>query len=268
MKLIQIDDINDERVSLFSKYNEKQLAHYFEPERGVFIAETFMVIERALERGCEPISFYIEDSYLENDAIISFLDKFEDIDIFHSPIDVINKMTGFNLNRGVLCVMRRLVLPSIGDFLGSFSKLLVLEDVMNPTNIGAIFRSAAALGIEAILLTKACADPFYRRAARVSMGTVFQIPFTYVDESWLYTLKENNFSTIAMALCDDAVSIASTDLKRLEKKAIIMGTEAFGINDNTLKVVDYKVIIPMMNNVDSLNVAAASAVAIWELLKG
>lgn len=268
MNKIEITSLNDERVSLFTRYNEAQLLHFFEPNGGIFIAETPMVISRALQAGCEPLSYFVEESMLTNPDFTTLVDDYNfDIDIYFAKLDVINKITGFNLNRGVLAVFKRPVSLSIDDIVKNASNVVVLEDVMNPTNIGAIFRSAAALGVDAILITKNASDPYYRRSARVSMGTVFQIPWAYADDTWIDALKKRGFCIVSMALEDDAISIDDAKLKHQEKLAIVLGTEATGIKRSTIDDSDYKVIIPMSNGVDSLNVAAASAVAIWELLK-
>lgn len=267
MKII-INDINDERVDVFTKYNEAQLYHYFEPNGGVFIAETPNVIERAINRGCEPLAFLIEEKAYETDVVQNLLSKVDsEVDFFVAPLNVINKITGFNLTRGVLAAFRRPQLPEVRELLEASTKIAILEDVMNPTNVGAIFRSAAALGVDAIFLTHDCADPFYRRAARVAMGTSFQVPWTYFDKGICYPdkLHEVGYSIVSMALKENAIPLSSEELKKPEKIAIIFGTESTGIKDETLEKSDFITIIPMHHEVDSLNVAAASAVTFWEL---
>ena len=268
METFRIDDINDSRVELFTKYNEAQLYHYFEPNGGVFIAETPEVIKRALDRGAEPIAFLVEEKAFESQVVKNLLDGLDDsVQVFVAPLQVINKITGFNLTRGVLAACRRPNLPEPKELLSQAKRVAILEDVMNPTNVGAIFRSAAALGVDGVILTHPSADPFYRRAARVSMGTVFQVPWTYFlkDSDYVETLHENGFKIVSMALKDNAISLSEPQLKTEEKLAIIFGTESTGIKDSTIEKSDYVTIIPMYNQVDSLNVAAASAVTFWEL---
>lgn len=270
MAIIRINDINDDRVELFTKYNEAQLYHYFEPKGGAFIAETPEVIKRALDRGAEPLAFLVEEKAFESDVVQSLLrDYLEEIDVFIAQLNVINKITGFNLTRGVLAACKRPNLPEAGDLLVGARRVAILEDVMNPTNVGAIFRSAAALGIEAIFLTHPSADPFYRRSARVSMGTVFQVPWTYFikDSDYINTLHEAGFSVVSMALNEGAIPLSAPELKAQEKLAVVFGTESTGIKDETIAKSDFVSIIPMHNEVDSLNVAAASAVTFWELCK-
>ncbi len=270
MKPIFIMDINDERVSIFTKYNEAQLYHFYEPNGGVFIAETPEVIKRALDRGAEPIAFLIEEKAYDSLPVRNILDTLGDeTDIFVAPLHVINKITGFNLTRGVLAACKRPALPVPRDLLEGASRVAILEDVMNPTNVGAIFRSAAALGVDGVLLTQNSADPFYRRAARVSMGTVFQVPWSYFEKETNYVdfIHSHGFKIVSMALKENAISLSEPILKQQEKLAIIFGTESTGIKNSTINASDFVTIIPMQNGVDSLNVAAASAVAFWELRK-
>ena len=269
---ILIDDIADKRVSIFTEYNEAQLYHFFEPNGGVFIAETPNVIERALNRGCEPMAFLVEEKAYATEAVQKLLtraDSFAEADLntFVAELNVINKITGFNLTRGVLAAFRRPTLPDVSDLLDSSSKIAILEDVMNPTNVGAIFRSAAALGVDAIFLTHDSADPFYRRAARVAMGTSFQVPWAYFEKGSDYVgqLHAAGYKVVSMALKDNAIPLSAGELKGHDKLAIIFGTESTGIKDDTILKSDYVTIIPMHNDVDSLNVAAASAVTFWEL---
>ncbi len=269
MNIIRINDINDERVDLFTKYNEAQLYHFFEPNGGIFIAETPEVIKRAISRGANPIAFFVEEKAFESNHVKELLKDNEDASVFIAELSVINRITGFNLTRGVLAACKRPTLPDVDDLLAGAKRIAVLEDVMNPTNVGAIFRSAAALGVDAVLLTHDCADPFYRRAARVSMGTVFQVPWTYFEKGtdYINKLHSNDCKVISMALKDNAVSLADQRLKENPKLAVIFGTESTGIKQETIDSSDYVAIIPMFNGVDSLNVAAASAVTFWELCK-
>ena len=270
MDVIRINSIDDDRLEIYTRYNEAQLYHYFEPNGGIFIAETPEVINRALARGAQPLSFLIEEKAFNSQLVKDMLAKLDDyVQIFVAELSVINNITGFNLTRGVLSAMRRPSLPDAKELLSSSRKIAILEDVMNPTNVGAIFRSAAALGVDGIILTHASADPFYRRAARVAMGTVFQIPWTYFENGsdYIDLLHDNDFAVVSMALRDDAIALSDPVLKKQEKLAIIFGTEATGIKKETLDKSDYLTIIPMHNGVDSLNVAAASAVTFWELCK-
>lgn len=267
-RLHHIEDITDKRVSLYTEYNEPQLVHYNEPGSGVFIAETPMVIERALGCGAVPLSFFVETGALENRDVQRILSETdESIPIYEAQLCVINRITGFNLTRGMLAVLERPKLPTPEDILSSGNNIAVLEDVVNPINVGAIFRSAAALGVDGILLTSASSDPFYRRSARVSMGTVFMIPWTYIPKEADIPdlLHDNGYTVISMALSDDAKSLAAPELKKAGRKAVIFGSEGDGISESTLAKSDHIVVIPMQNGVDSLNVAAASAVTFWEL---
>lgn len=253
-------------LDLFTKYNEVQLLHYYEPNGGLFIAETAMIIERALQIGCEPICALVEDKTLPQHA--ELLDKMKDIPVYVAPLEVLKNLTGYNLTRGIMCAMKRPILPKVKDILQK--NIVILEDVMNPTNMGAIFRSAAALNVDAILLTKNCTDPLYRRSARVSMGTVFQIPWTYLEADaakgqWTKMLHDEGYRIISMALRDDCYNLGDQRLIECEKKAIVMGTEGNGISEEVLNDSDFIVKIPMTHGVDSLNVAAASAVTFWEL---
>ena len=267
-KLITINDINDERVSVYTKYNEVQLLHYYEPDGGIFIAETPMVIKRALDMGAEPVSFFVESGSINKSAVRDIIENVtSDVDIYEAELSVIQNITGYNLTRGMLAAFKRPAAKKPEELLGMSRCVAVLEDVVNPTNLGAIFRSAAALGIDSVLITSASTDPFYRRAARVSVGTVFQIPWTYISKETDYVqlLHEHGFSVISMALVDNAVSLNDPVLKENSKRAIVFGNEGTGICKETLDRSDHVVIIPMYNGVDSLNVAASSAVAFWEL---
>ena len=268
--MTRIEDIDDSRIDIFTKFNEAQLYHYYEPNGGIFIAETPEVIKRALNRGAEPIAFFIEEKAYNTDTIQRTLCSLSnDVDIFTAKLEIINQITGFNLTRGVLTAFKRPSLPKIPELLSNSKRIAILEDIMNPTNVGAIFRSAAALGVDCICLTSNCADPFYRRASRVSMGTVFQVPWSYFPKAsdYISILKDSGFSVISMALRDNAISLSSPILKEQEKLAIIFGTESSGIKEETIDKSDFVVIIPMHNGVDSLNVAAASSVTFWELCK-
>lgn len=271
--IIEITDFNAPELDIYARLTENQLLNRFEPEKGIFIAESPKVVERALDAGFKPISILIEDKHIDTQAK-DILDKCGDIPIYTAPFDVLTQLTGFQLTRGMLCAMRRPKLPSIEEVCEGKKRIAVLENVMNPTNVGAIFRSAAALGIDAVLLTSTCSNPLYRRAIRVSMGTVFQIPWTYIGseqdntiESYVNILKNLGFITAAMALKEDSVSIDNEGLKSCDKLAIILGSEGEGLLDSTIQNCDYTVLIPMAYGVDSLNVAAASAVAFWELRK-
>lgn len=270
-KILEITAFSAPELDIYARLNEAQLLHYYEPHIGIFIAESPKVVERALNAGYEPLSFLIEEKHIDSQAK-EILARCNDIPVYTAPFDVLTKLTGFQLTRGMLCAMRRRPLPQIKEICANARRIAILENVVNPTNIGAIFRSAAALNMDAILLTPACSDPLYRRASRVSMGTVFQIPWTYFDQkhtAWphpgLNQLKNMGFKTAAMALSDDSVSIDNPKLMAEEKLAIILGTEGDGLANCTIEDCDYTVKIPMSHDVDSLNVAAASAVAFWQL---
>ena len=263
--IIKIADFSDEALDFYAREKEAQLKHRPAHGRGMFIAESPIVIERALAAGYEPVSFLMEEAHIEKQGR-KFIAKYPEIPIFTAPFDVLTKITGFKLTRGMLCAMYRRELPSI-DVCKNASRIAVLENVVNPTNVGAIFRSAAALSMDAVLLTPDCSDPLYRRAVRVSMGTVFQIPWSFLpdDETYVSRLHKFGYKTAGMALCEDTVSIADEKLKEEEKLAIILGTEGEGLMPQTIKQSDYTIKIPMAHGVDSLNVASASAVAFWEL---
>lgn len=266
----EIKDFAAPELDVYARTSEVQLLRYYEPEPGFFIAESPKVIERALHAGYQPVSFLVEHKDLEREAG-AILKKYPDVPVYTAEYEVLVKLTGFALTRGMLCAMRRNPLPLAEEICRNASRIAVLENVVNPTNIGAIFRSAAALHMDAVLLTGGCSDPLYRRAARVSMGTVFQIPWTYFDKktAWpgegMQLLKNMGFKTAAMALRDDSVGIDNQTLQAEEKLAIVLGTEGDGLSSQTIADCDYTVKIPMSHGVDSLNVAAASAVAFWEL---
>ena len=268
--IIEINDITAPELDVYARTSEVQLLRYYEPEPGLFIAESPKVIERALNAGYEPISFLVEHKDLEGEAKY-ILDKYPEIPVYTAEYDVLVKMTGYALARGMLCAMRRRQMATIEEICRNTSRIVILENVVNPTNIGAIFRSAAALHMDAVLLTNGCSDPLYRRAARVSMGTVFHSPWTYFDKktTWpddgMRTVKDMGFKTVAMALREDSYSIDDPELLAEEKLAVILGTEGDGLASQTIADCDYTVMIPMSHGVDSLNVAAASAVAFWEL---
>ncbi len=267
--IIEIKDFAAPELDVYARMSEAQLLNREHPEEGIFIAESPKVIQRALDAGCRPLSFLVEKKHLETQAK-EIIDRCKGVPVYTAEFDVLTRLTGFMLTRGMLCAMRRPPLASLEDICKNARRIAILESVMNPTNVGAIFRSAAALGMDAVLLTPACSDPLYRRAIRVSMGTVFQIPWTWVDDgNWplaaIDTLKSLGFKTAAMALSDDSVSIRDERLLKEEKLAIILGTEGDGLADSTIEGCDYTVRIPMSHGVDSLNVAAASAVAFYQL---
>lgn len=305
INIIEIKNLDAPELQIYYNLNEAQLFHYFEPKPGIFIAESPKVIKRALDAGCVPMSFLMEKKHVETQAKeilarceklqsqdIKQTDKMEsenensnlaagyevpvctaehEIPVYVAEVEVLAKITGYQLTRGMLCAMYRPALPSVEQLCKNVKRVAILENVVNPTNVGAIFRSAAALGMDAVLLTPACADPLYRRASRVSMGTVFQIPWTYFDKnaSWpdgaMDVLHKLGYKTAAMALRDDSVSIDDEKMMAEEKLAIVLGTEGDGLADHTIADCDYTVKIPMTHGVDSLNVAAASAVAFWQL---
>jgi tRNA G18 (ribose-2'-O)-methylase SpoU len=271
--VIEITSFDDPALDVYARLTEAQLLNRFEPAKGMFIAESPKVIHRALDGGCQPVSLLMERKDIEGSAK-DIIARCGDIPVYTAPFEVLTQLTGFKLTRGMLCAMRRPKLPTVQEVCTGARRVAVLENVMNPTNIGAIFRSAAALNMDAVLLTPACSNPLYRRAIRVSMGTVFQVPWTFLgDESleWpadgIKLLKDMGFKTAAMALSDDSVTIKDPRLLAEDKLAIILGTEGDGLTANTIADCDYTVRIPMSHGVDSLNVAAASAVAFWELGK-
>jgi len=266
--IIEITDITAPELDVFARLSEPQLLHFFEPETGIFIAESPKVIERALDAGYKPISLLLERAHIAGEAR-AIIERCSGVPVYTAENSVLERITGFKLTRGALCAMRRKTLSSVEKVCKGKSRIAVLENVVNPTNVGAIFRSAAALGMEAVILTSASSDPLYRRSARVAMGTVFQIPWTYFDSSLtdIPLLKSLGFKTAAMALSGKSVGIDNENLLKEEKLAVILGTEGDGLAEETILKSDYNVKIPMFNGVDSLNVAAASAVAFWELRK-
>ncbi len=267
MNLIEITNLEIPELLPFSQLSERQLLHCNEPEPGMFVAESPNVIWRALDAGYCPVSFLIEKTQLSGPAA-ELLSGYPDVPVYTSDRNVLESITGYAMTRGVLCLMRRKKLPDSLDFCRDLHRIAVLEDVMNPTNVGAIFRSAAALGVEAVLLTKGCSDPLYRRAARVSMGTVFQVPWGYLEtENWTERLHSCGFVTVAMALHEDSLTLDDPALNEIPRLAVVLGTEGDGLKSSTIANCDYTVRIPMSNGVDSLNVAAASAVAFWQLCR-
>lgn len=260
----EVTDFSDPELDIYARLTEVQLLNRREPDKGIFIAESPKVIERALNAGCVPISFLMETRHVENQAK-DLIARCGDIPVFTAGLDVLTQLTGFKLTRGMLCAMYRPKLPTVEDICKSARRVAVLEDVMNPTNVGAIFRSAAALGIDAVVLTSASSDPLYRRSIRVSMGTVFQVPWTYLGEGGISELRRLGFKTAAMALKSDSLPIYDPRLAKIDKLAIVLGTEGDGLAAGTIADCDYTVLIPMSHGVDSLNVAAASAVAFYQL---
>ena len=264
--IINITDFSSSQLDVYARLSEKQLLHYYEPATGLFIAESPKVIERALNAGHTAVSFLVEDKHIDTQAK-EIIERCTGVPVYTAPFEVLKQLTGFELTRGMLACMRRKALPHIAEVCKDMRRVVVMDRVMNPTNVGAIFRNAAALNMDAVLLTNGCSDPLYRRAARVSMGTVFQIPWTFVDDDWQRQLKALGFKTVAMALKEDTLDIDNPQLMAEQKLAIILGTEGDGLADSTIANCDYTVKIPMSHGVDSLNVAAASAVALWQLGK-
>ena len=267
----QITSLSDSPWDAWLRCSETQLFHINEPEPGILIAESPNVIERAVNAGYKPISFLIDIAFY-TPQVHTLTTRFPDISVYLADASVLNSVNGIHLTRGVLCAMRRINMQFTPEMFSGMHRLVLLENIMNPTNLGAVFRSAAALGMDAVLLTSGCTDPLYRRAARVSMGTVFQIPWGYLPDApdasqTVHMLREYGFRSAAMALCDDSVSVDDTDIKAAEKLVIVLGTEGDGLTPETIAACDWTVRIPMMHGVDSLNVAAASAVAFWELRK-
>ena len=262
----EVTDFGAPELDVYARLSERELLRYDKPLEGLFIAESPKVIDRALDAGYEPVSLLMERRHIEGEAR-DILARCGNIPVYTATLDVLTQLVGFQLTRGVLCAMRRKPEPALGTVCQNARRIVVLEDVMNPTNIGAIFRSAAALGMDAVLLTSACADPLYRRAVRVSMGNVFLIPWTHVGADWSAQLHALGFRTVAMALRDDSISIDAAELTAEPRLVIVLGTEGDGLAPRTIAACDYTARIPMSRGVDSLNVAAASAVAFWELGK-
>lgn len=262
--ITECNNLNIPELDVYHTLNEAQLYHYFEPERGIFIAESPKVIERALNAGYEPMSLLLEKKAInaEHEAL---LERITEAPVYILDSVRFEEVSGLKMTRGALCAMRRKELLPVKELCKDFTRIAVLEDVENPTNVGAIIRSAAALGIDAVVLTGNAADPLYRRASRVSMGCVFQMPWTIAGDETLTELKSIGFKTVSFALTDKSVSIEDEVLQSEEKLAIILGNEGEGLKEETIATSDYTVKIPMFHGADSLNVAAAAAVAFWEL---
>ena len=263
MNIIEISSLQEKGLEVFSTLTEAQLRMEMEPEKGLFIAESPKVIRVALDAGWRPTALLCERKHIEGDAH-DIVERVDDIPIYTGSRELLAKLTGYTLTRGVLCAMRRKVMPSVAEVIKDARRIVVIEAVTDTTNIGAIFRSAAALGIDAVLLTRDTCDPLNRRAVRVSMGSVFLVPWTWLDGP-ISSLHEYGFQTAAMALCDDSISLDDARLKEEPRLAVIMGTEGDGLPQKTISEADYTVKIPMAHGVDSLNVAAAAAVTFWEL---
>lgn len=270
MQIIDITNLNIPELTIYTELSEKQLATIYEPKQGLFIAESPKVIERALDGGYEAVSFLAERGQLTQAEGI--FKRMGDIPVYVAEDEVLSKLTGYHLTRGLWCAMRRKTLPTVEEVCQGAKRIVILEEVVNPTNVGALFRCAAALGMDAVILTGGCSDPLYRRASRVSMGTVFQIPWMVLpkdDGIWprqtIYELKQLGFKTVAMALKEDSVGIDDPQLNSEKKLAVILGTEGDGLSSDTIADCDYTVMIPMSHGVDLLNVAAAGAVTFWQL---
>lgn len=277
--IIEITNFEAPELDVYARLTEAQLLNRHEPEKGMFIAESPKVVERALDAGCVPLSLLLERKHINGQAS-GVIARCGEIPVYTADFDVLTKLTGFQLTRGVLCAMRRPELPTVEEVCSGARRIVLLENIMNPTNVGAIFRSAAALNMDAVLLTPACSNPLYRRAIRVSMGTVFRIPWTFLENGThrdkdaspiqigdLKKIQALGFRTAAMALSSHARKIDDPQLMAEEKLAVVLGTEGDGLASSTIANCDYSVCIPMAHGVDSLNVAAASAVAFWQLGK-
>ena len=272
-EIIRIEDFSDPRLDLFVRLTGAQLRSKLEPEKGVFIAESPTVIEVALDSGCEPVAL-LTDERLINGSVEKIIKRCEGVPIYAATREVLEQLTGFTLTRGALCAMRRPTPPTLDELLKDAGTVAVLENIADSTNIGAIFRSAAALGVDAVLVTPDCCDPLCRRAVRVSMGTIFRVPWGVIGESqadWrengVKLLQSHGFKTAAMALNEKSVNIDDEKLMKEEKVAVILGTEGTGLAKSTIENSDYTVMIPMQNEVDSLNVAAAGVIAFWQLVR-
>lgn len=273
--IIKISNLNEKEIWPYVSRSEVGLLRCNEPQPGIFVAESPNVIERAINAGYEPVSFLIEEKYLDGsirDGMVRFelIERFSDVPVYTACGEVLKDLIGYKLTRGMLAAFKRKRLMPLSEIIKGKRRIAVLENIVNPTNIGAIFRSAAALKMDAVILSYGCSDPLYKRASRVAMGNVFLVPWTIMDkEMWpdegMKILRSEGFKTAAMALCNDSVSIADKNLHQEEKLALILGTEGSGLLDETIKQCDYTVKIPMADGVDSLNVAAAAAVAFWEL---
>lgn len=273
--IIKISNLNEKEIWPYVSRSEVGLLRCNEPQPGIFVAESPNVIERAINAGYEPVSFLIEEKYLDGsirDGMVRFelIERFPDVPVYTACGEVLKDLIGYKLTRGMLAAFKRKRLMTLSEIIKGKRRIAVLEDIVNPTNLGAIFRSAAALKMDAVILSYGCSDPLYKRASRVAMGNVFLVPWTIMDKGmWpdegMKILRSEGFKTAAMALCNDSVSIADKNLHQEEKLALILGTEGSGLLDETIKQCDYTVKIPMADGVDSLNVAAAAAVAFWEL---
>jgi tRNA G18 (ribose-2'-O)-methylase SpoU len=273
LNIVEINHFSAPELAVFARLTDAQLRNRFEPEKGIFIAESIKVIRLALDAGCEPISFLMERKQIAGQAR-DIIARCKDVPVYTADSSLLAELTGFQLTRGVLCAMRRPRLPGVDELCAGATRIAILENFMDTTNVGAVFRSAAALDIDAVLVTASCCDPLSRRALRVSMGTVFKVPWTYIGkkpDGWpqpgLRRLQELGFKTVAMTLSDTALCIDDPQLMGEEKLAIVLGTEGNGLAPCTIAECDYAACIPMSHNVDSLNVAAASAVAFWQLRK-
>ena len=265
-QVIEIHDFSDPALDVYARATENQLVNRADPDNALFIAESPLVIGRALDAGCVPVSFLMEAQHVTGRGAEVLARCPADIPVYTAPLDVLTQLTGFHLTRGMLCAMRRPPLPSLAEVCAGTRRIAVLENVMNPTNVGAIFRCAAALGMDAVLLTEQGSDPLYRRASRVSMGNVFLVPWTYLPEGdWTAELHRLGFTTVAMALREDSLRLDDRHLLEAEKLAVVLGTEGDGLADHTIARCDHTVMIPMTHGVDSLNVAAAAAVAFYQL---
>ena len=268
MPVIEITRLDIPELAVYANLTGAQLRNRLHPESGLFIAESPKVIARALDAGCEPVSLLMERKHIDGQGA-EMISRCGDVPVYTADRDVLAALTGYELTRGILCAMRRPQPLAVHQVCDGAHRVAVLEGIVDATNIGAIFRSAAAMHMDAVLLTKTCCDPLNRRAVRVSMGTVFQIPWAFIDAQWptegLAQLSDLGFKTAAMALDDRAVSIEDEILCAEEKLAVILGTEGDGLSDQTIASCDYTVKIPMSHGVDSLNVAAAGAVAFWQL---
>lgn len=273
--IIKISNLNEKEIWPYVSRSEVGLLRCNEPQPGIFVAESPNVIERAINAGYEPVSFLIEEKYLDGsirDGMVRFelIERFSDVPVYTACGEVLKDLIGYKLTRGMLAAFKRKRLMTLSEIIKGKRRIAVLENIVNPTNIGAIFRSAAALKMDAVILSYGCSDPLYKRASRVAMGNVFLVPWTIMDKDmWpdegMKILRSEDFKTAAMALCNDSVSIADKNLHQEAKLALILGTEGSGLLDETIKQCDYTVKIPMADGVDSLNVAAAAAVAFWEL---
>ncbi|RKM62811.1 RNA methyltransferase [Butyrivibrio sp. XB500-5] len=274
-RLINVSDLNSDELKIYHELSENRLSRIYEPKLGLFIAETAKVIERAMDAGYEPASILVLDTELDKEAreVLSRCENEErfkdtDIPVYVAGEEILESITGFHLTRGLLCAMKRRELPSVEEICKNAKRIAVLENVTNPTNVGAIVRNAAALNMDAILFTSGCADPLYRRAARVAMGTIFGIPWTYIPKDKpVSDLKNYGFKTVALALRDDTTDLGDEELYNEDKLAILLGSEGYGLLPETIRDSDYCVKIPMSHNVDSLNVAACSAVVFWRFGK-